>query len=59
MYKLIINNYVMQSSTSTQVVTVTENVKFSQSALSAAACFKRVSIHSPLKCVYLIFTFIF
>ena len=25
-----------------QVVTVTENVKFSQSALSAAACFKRV-----------------
>ena len=30
----------------TQVVTVTENVKFSQSALSAAACFKRVSTYT-------------
>ena len=28
----------------TQVVTVTDNVKFSQSALNAAACFKRVCI---------------
>ena len=31
-----------------QVVTITENVKFSQSALSAAACFKRVSVYIAL-----------